>query len=100
MFDGELVVVSEHEGCPAQDFAAVCRAMLHGDASAAQDLRFVGFDLLTLAGEDLRGRPWRERDVRLTEALPASGLIRRVESLPASPKAHAAIVALGSRAQC
>jgi ATP-dependent DNA ligase len=58
-------------------------------------LRFVGFDLLALGGEDLRGRPWSERDLRLTEALPTSGLIRRVESLPASPEAHAAILALG-----
>jgi hypothetical protein len=32
----------------------------------------------------------------LSEALPASGLIHRVQSLPASRAAHAAIVALGS----
>jgi bifunctional non-homologous end joining protein LigD len=95
VFDGELVVVSERDGRPVQDFAAVCRAVLRGDATAAEDLRFVGFDLLALDGEDLRGRPWTERNSRLTEALPGSGLVRRVESLPASPAAHAAIVALG-----
>ena len=42
-----------------QDFAAVCRAVLRGDSTAAEDLRFVGFDVLALDGEDLRGRPWR-----------------------------------------
>jgi ATP-dependent DNA ligase len=95
VLDGELVVVSERDGRPVQDFAAVCRAVLRGDATAAEDLRFVGFDVLALDGEDLRGRPWTERNSRLTEALPVSGRVRRVESLPASPKAHAAIVALG-----
>jgi ATP-dependent DNA ligase len=95
VFDGELVAISEQGGRPVQDFAAVCRAVLRGDTSAAEDLRFVGFDLLALGGEDLRGRPWSERDLRLTEALPASGLIGRAESLPASPAAHAAILALG-----
>jgi bifunctional non-homologous end joining protein LigD len=95
VFDGELVVVSERDGRPVQDFAAVCRAVLRGDATAAEDLRFVGFDLLALDGEDLRGRPWTERNVRLTDVLPVSGRVRRVESLPASPAAHAAIVALG-----
>jgi ATP-dependent DNA ligase len=95
VFDGELIVVSERDGRPVQDFAAVCRAVLRGDARAAEDLRFVGFDVLALGGEDLRGRPWTERNLRLSEALPLSGAVRRVESLPASPAAHAAIVALG-----
>jgi ATP-dependent DNA ligase len=57
MFDGELVAISGQGGRPVQNFAAVCRAVLRGDASAAEDLRFVGFDLLALEGEDLRGRP-------------------------------------------
>jgi ATP-dependent DNA ligase len=95
VFDGELVVVSDRGGRPVQDFAAVCRAVLRGDAVAAEGLRFVGFDLLALGGEDLRGRPWTERDLRLTDALPTSGQVRRIESLRASPEAHAAIVALG-----
>jgi bifunctional non-homologous end joining protein LigD len=95
VFDGELVVVSDRNGRPAQDFAAVCRAVLRDDATAAEDLRFVGFDVLALGGEDLRGRPWTERNSRLTEALPVSDRVRQVESLPASPKGHAAIVALG-----
>ena len=62
VFDGELVAVSEREGRPIQDFAMVGRAVLRGDVAAAEYLRFVGFDLLALAGEDLRGRQWRERD--------------------------------------
>ena len=94
-FDGELVVVSERDGRPVQDFAAVCRAVLRGDAAAAEDLRFVCFDVLAMDGEDLRGLPWTERDSRLTDALPVSGRVRRVEALPASLEAHAAIVALG-----
>jgi hypothetical protein len=73
----------------------VARAVLRGDLAVAEQLRFVGFDLLALAGEDLRGRPWRERDQRLAQALPAGGLVRRIESGPAIPVAHAAIVALG-----
>jgi ATP-dependent DNA ligase len=95
VFDGELVVVNERDGRPMQDFAAVCRAVLRGDATAAADLQFVAFDVLALSGEDLRGRPWTERNLRLTDALPISGPVRRVESLPASEAAHAAIVALG-----
>jgi ATP-dependent DNA ligase len=95
VFDGELVALGGHGGRPVQDFAAVCGAVLRGDASAAKDLWFVGFDLLALGGDDLRGRPWSERDLQLAKALPASDLTRRVESLPASPEAHAAIVALG-----
>lgn len=69
--------------------------MLRGDATAAEDLRFVAFDVLKLDGDDLRGRPWTERNLRLSDALPISGAVRRMESLPASPAAHAAIVALG-----
>ena len=95
LFDGELVAVSEREGRPVQDFATVGRAVLRGDIAAAESLRFVGFDLLVLAGEDLRGRQWRERDQRLAEALPVCGLVRRIESRPATRAAHAAIVELG-----
>jgi hypothetical protein len=69
--------------------------VLRGAVTAAEDLRFVGFDVLALDGEDLRCRPWTERNLRLTDALPVSGRVRRVESLPASPAAHASIVRLG-----
>jgi ATP-dependent DNA ligase len=82
VFDGELVAVGERDGRPVQDFAMVGRAVLRGDGAAADHLRFVGFDLLASAGEDLRGRPWRERDQRLAEALPACrlGATHRVAS--------------------
>jgi bifunctional non-homologous end joining protein LigD len=89
LFDGELVAVSEREGRPVQDFATVGQAVLRGDIAAAESLRFVGFDLLVIAGEDLRGRQWRERDQRLAEALPVCGLVRRIESRSAIPAAHA-----------
>ncbi len=96
VFDGELVAIAERDGRPVQDFAMVARAVLRGDMAAAQHLRFVAFDLLALAGEDLRGRPWRERDLRLAEALPDCRLVRRAESVPATAAAaHAAIVGLG-----
>jgi bifunctional non-homologous end joining protein LigD len=62
VFDGEVVVVSERDGRPVQDFAAVCRAVLRGDARAAEALRFVGFDVLALDGENLRDRTWTERN--------------------------------------
>src|SRR4051812_9416512 len=56
LFGGELVAVSGSEQRPVQDFAMVCRAVLRGDRGAAQGLRFVAFDVLKVAGEDLRAR--------------------------------------------
>jgi ATP-dependent DNA ligase len=73
-FDGELVVVTERDGKPAQDFATVTRAVFTGQAAATERLRFVAFDLLAVDGEDVRARPWEDRDARLRETLPlASG---------------------------
>jgi ATP-dependent DNA ligase len=95
VFDGELVAIAQRDGRPVQDFAMVSRAVLRGDIAAAEHLRFVGFDLLALAGEDLRGRAWRERDQRLAEALPVCRAVRRVKSRPATAAVHAAIVELG-----
>jgi ATP-dependent DNA ligase len=93
--DGELVVVAERGGQPAQDFAAVTRAVFTGRPVATQRLHFVAFDLLAAAGQDLRPRPWEERDERLREALPVGDRIRVVASQPASLAAHDAVVALG-----
>jgi hypothetical protein len=59
-----------------QDFRMVCRAVLNDDPEAADHLRFVAFDLLHLAGEDLRSRPWTHRDRLLAEALPGCWCIR------------------------
>jgi DNA ligase 1 len=95
VFDGELVAIAERAGRPVQDFAAVGRAVFGGVAAAAAQLRFVAFDLLELAGEDLRQQPWRHRDEQLREALPASEPIRLIRSLPASAATHDEIVGLG-----
>ena len=94
-FDGELVVVSERDGKPTQDFAAVTRAVFTGRPAATDRLRFVAFDLLTAAGEDVRPRPWEERDARLRETLPVCERIRLAASEPATLAGHEAIVALG-----
>jgi ATP dependent DNA ligase domain len=94
-FDGELVVVTERDGKPAQDFAAVTRAVFTGQPAATGQLRFVAFDLLAVAGEDVRPHPWEDRDERLRETLPVSERIRLAASQPASLAAHEAIVALG-----
>jgi DNA ligase 1 len=58
VFDGELVALSSQDGRAVQDFAAVCRATLQGDGAAASQLHVVAFDLLELAGEDIRALPW------------------------------------------
>jgi len=94
-FDGELVAISERDGKPAQDFAAVTRAVFTGRPAATERLRFVAFDLLAAAGDDVRARPWEERDARLRETLPVCDRIRLVDSQPATVAAHEAIVALG-----
>ena len=94
-FDGELVAVSERDGKPAQDFAAVTRAVFNGHAAATRRLRFVAFDVLVAAGQDLRPCAWEERNARLRETLPVCDRIRLVASQPATLAAHEAIVGLG-----
>jgi ATP-dependent DNA ligase len=96
VFDGELIALTQRHGQPIQDFAAVSRAVFGGDPAAAARLHYVAFDVLACAGAgDLRARPWRERTQHLTETLPRSRRVRQIDSLPATPQAHAAIVALG-----
>jgi len=95
VFDGELVVLSDRNGRPTQDFAAVTRAVFAGSAEAVGRLTFVGFDVLRLASEDQRARPWRERNAALRDALPISDRVRLITTQPASVEAHAALVALG-----
>jgi ATP-dependent DNA ligase len=99
-FDGELVAVSERDGKPAQDFAAVTRAVFTGQPTATKRLRYVAFDVLEVGGEDVRVRPWEERGTWLRETLPVCDRIRPVESQPAKLEAHGAIVALGFEAPC
>jgi ATP-dependent DNA ligase len=95
VFDGELVAISERGGQAVHDFAALTRAVFTGDPLATERLRFVAFDVLRLAGEDFRGRPWRERSDHLRQALPVGDRVRLISSQAATPEAHAAIVALG-----
>ena len=90
-FDGELVAVSERHGKPTQDFAAVTRGVFTGKPAAMDRLRFVAFDLLAAAGDDLRALPWEERDARLRETLPVCERIRRAASQPAT------LAAVGAR---
>jgi ATP-dependent DNA ligase len=94
-FDGELVVVTERHGKPAQDFAAVTRAVFTGQPAATNRLRIVAFDLLAAAGDDVRPLPSEERNARLRETLPVCERVRLAESQPATLGAHEAIVALG-----
>jgi bifunctional non-homologous end joining protein LigD len=94
-FDGELVAVGQRDGHPTEDFAAVTRAVFTGKPAATRRLSYVTFDVLRVAHEDLRTRPWLERDERLREALPADDRIRMIASQPATQAAHDAIVALG-----
>jgi ATP dependent DNA ligase-like protein len=64
VLDGELVVY--HDGrC---DFAALQRRIT-GRRSLASPVTFVAFDLLALAGRDLRGLPYRRRRKRLRRLL-------------------------------
>ena len=68
--DGELLVLVDGQF----DFPALM-ARLHPAASRVRELArrtpaiFVAFDLLELAGADLRARPFRERRARLLEVL-------------------------------
>jgi len=95
VFDGELVAIGERGGQAVQDFAAVTRAIFTGDPLATERPSFVAFDVLRLAGENLRARPWHERRDHLHQALPVDDRVRLISSQPATPEAHAAIVALG-----
>jgi bifunctional non-homologous end joining protein LigD len=95
VFDGELVALSSHEGSAVQDFAAVCQATLQADTAAARKLHLVAFDLLELAGDDVRSLPWVKRNQLLRETFPAGERLRLVQTQPANRAAHDQLVALG-----
>ena len=95
IFDAELVALSARDGSVVQDFATVCRAALRADAAAAERLHLVAFDLLELAGDDVRPMPWVRRTQLLREAFPASDRLRLVHSRPASQAVHDELVSLG-----
>ena len=61
VFDCELVALSSVDGHAVQDFAAVQRAVLQADGSAVSHLHLVAFDLLELAGQDIRSLPLIQR---------------------------------------
>jgi hypothetical protein len=94
-FDGELVAVAERDGQATQDFAAVIRALFTGRPAGIDRLQFVAFDVLAVAGQDVRQCAWKDRDAQLREALPLCDRVRLVASQPASRAAHDAMVSLG-----
>jgi bifunctional non-homologous end joining protein LigD len=95
ILDGELIALSEQDGQPVQDFAAVRRAVFNADVPSQRMLRYVAFDVLQLEGQDVRGHTWQERDALLRDIIHASELIRPVATLSASAAAHARILRLG-----
>jgi ATP-dependent DNA ligase len=95
VFDAELVALRFRDGHVVQDFATVCRATLQGDAAAATKLYLVAFDLLEVAGEDLRPLPWIKRTELLQESFPTGDRLRLVHTQPASRTAHDKLIALG-----
>jgi ATP-dependent DNA ligase len=95
VFDAELVALSSRHGRAVQDFAAVCRATLRADAGAAGKLHLVAFDLLELAGEDVRALPWVKRTPLLRETFPAATGCGSSRRKPAGRAAHDQLVALG-----
>ena len=95
VFDGELVALADRGGRVIQDFAAVGRAALHRDRSAARGLHYVAFDLLELGRRDTRSLTLTERAQLLADVLPEAPRLRRSVSEPASPARHDTIVALG-----
>ena len=95
VIDGELVALSSQDGRTVQDFTAVCRAALQADAMAASKLHLIAFDLLELAGADVRSLPWVKRTELLREAFPVSERLRLVQALPASRPIHDQLVELG-----
>ena len=95
VFDAELVALSCQDGRAVQDFAAVCRATLQGDFAAARKLHLVAFDLLELAGDDLRSLPWIRRRTLLRETFPVGDGLRVVQTRPASRAGHDQFVELG-----
>ena len=58
------------------------------------------FDLLAVAGEDVRVRPWEDRDACLRETLPVCERIRLAVSQPASWRRTRRSSPSGSRARC
>lgn len=95
VFDAELVALTRRNDLVVQDFASLCRAVLQGDVAASSKLHLVVFDLLELAGDDVRRLPWTNRTELLNEAFPPGDRLRLIRAQPASRAAHDQLVALG-----
>jgi ATP-dependent DNA ligase len=95
VLDGELIALAERDRRPVQDFATVGHAALRHDCDAAGRLQYVAFDLLFLAGEDLRAHTLLERTDALAVTIPVTARLRVTQSQPATLAAHQALVALG-----
>jgi ATP-dependent DNA ligase len=95
VLDGELVCLGVGAGGPTADFAALGAALRSRDR-AGGDLRYVVFDLLELGGQNLRDRPWRERDAQLRELVTQAGpAIVAIDTLPVAAPVHDQLVELG-----
>lgn len=96
--DGELIALCPAEdGKPAQDFAAVLRA-LHARRPREEELLFVAFDLLAVGGRDLRRASCAERRAELELLLSArepGGRLRLTPRSEAAPEIHRHHVELG-----
>jgi bifunctional non-homologous end joining protein LigD len=96
VFDGELIALSDRDGSPVQDFAAVGRAVFGGDQEAIARLHYVAFDVLAAgATGDIQAHPLLERAATLADRFPADRRLRVVSTLPADPDTHARLVAMG-----
>jgi ATP-dependent DNA ligase len=95
VFDAEPVALGSRDGRAVQDFAAVRRATLQGDLAAARKLYLVAFDLLELAGDDLRSLPIIRRTKLLHQTFPVGDRLRVVQTRPASRAAHDQLVGRG-----
>lgn len=68
--------------------------MLRADGSAASHLHLVAFDLLELAGDDIRSLPLLQRTALLREAFPTGDRLRLIQTRPSSRSAHDRLVEL------
>lgn len=96
VFDGELIALSDRDGSPVQDFAAVGRAVFAGHPDAIASLHYVAFDVLaTDDGGDIQASPWLKRTTALADRFPTDRRLRVASTLSAEPDTHARLVSIG-----
>ena len=94
VLDGELVCLTGTAAGPAADFAALGSAL--SSRRHARELHYVAFDVLEVDGEDLRRRPWRERDQVLRDLVSSAGAgVSVIDTLPVAAGTHAQLLELG-----